>query len=209
MAWCRWEDTHVSLAPDWSPSPRYDGAAFRTVFARLVLHYWRHGCFLADGQLLTGMARLAATPGVLIHGRHDVSGPLDTAWTLHQSGPGSRLVVLEAGHGGGTFPRRAQECARRVPRPSPVQPPLNFPLAAHRVGGRLARRVKPGLDDLGALVEGECEEVLESLAEGDRRQVRAAGLKSGKDVSGVGKGAEDVADHVVGRRCRVEAGSPP
>lgn len=104
LAWCRWEDTHVSLAPDWAPSRRYESAAFRMVFARLVTQYWSHGCFLADSQLLTGMARLATTPGVLIHGRRDVSGPLDSAWTLHQSWPGSRLVVLEAGHGGGTFP---------------------------------------------------------------------------------------------------------
>jgi proline iminopeptidase len=104
-AWCRWEDTHVSLAPGWSPSARYDDPAFRMVFARLVTHYWSHGCFLADGEVAAGMSRLAAIPAVLIHGRHDVSGPLDTAWRLHRSWPGSRLVVLDdAGHGGGSFP---------------------------------------------------------------------------------------------------------
>jgi len=104
-AWCTWEDTHVSLAPDWSPSSRYDDPAFRMVFARLVTHYWSRGCFLADGEVAAGMSRLAAIPAVLIHGRHDVSGPLDTAWRLHQAWPGSRLVVLDdAGHGGGSFP---------------------------------------------------------------------------------------------------------
>jgi proline iminopeptidase len=41
---------------------------------------------------------------VLIHGRYDVSGPLDTAWDLHRAWPASRLVVLEdAGHGGETM----------------------------------------------------------------------------------------------------------
>lgn len=103
-AWCVWEDTHVSLARDWSPSRRYDDPAFRMVFARMVTHYWSHGCFLADAQLLTGTALLAEIPAVLIHGRHDVSGPLDIAWALHQAWPASRLVVLDAGHGGGTFP---------------------------------------------------------------------------------------------------------
>ena len=103
-AWCTWEDIHVSLAPGWTPSRRYDDSAFRMVFARLVTHYWSHGCFLADAQLLTHIARLADVPAVLIHGRHDVSGPLGTAWTLHRAWPASRLVVLDAGHGGGTFP---------------------------------------------------------------------------------------------------------
>lgn len=103
--WCAWEDTHVSLAPDWEPSPRYDDPVFRMVFARLVTHYWSHGSFLADGEVLAGMTRLASIPAVLIHGRHDVSGPLDTAWQLHHRWPGSRLVVLDdAGHGGGDFP---------------------------------------------------------------------------------------------------------
>jgi proline iminopeptidase len=38
----------------------------------------------------------------LIHGRYDVSGPLETAWRLSQRWTTSRLVVLDdAGHGGG------------------------------------------------------------------------------------------------------------
>jgi proline iminopeptidase len=99
--WCIWEDTHISLAPGWQPSLRYRDPAFRQVFARLVTHYWAHGCFLDDSPILAGMDRIAAIPGVLIHGRYDVSGPLDTAWDLHRAWPASRLVVCEdAGHGG-------------------------------------------------------------------------------------------------------------
>jgi proline iminopeptidase len=100
--WCTWEDTHVSLTPGWAPNPRYDDPEFRLRFARLVTHYWGHGCFLDDGQILANMDRLAGIPAVLIHGRLDISGPLDTAWHLHRAWPGSRLVVLDdAGHGGG------------------------------------------------------------------------------------------------------------
>ena len=41
---------------------------------------------------------------MLIHGRYNVSGPLDTAWHLHRPWPNSKLVVLDdAGHGGGSF----------------------------------------------------------------------------------------------------------
>ena len=105
LEWCRWEDTHVSLMPGWEPSPRYEDPQFRLVFARLVTHYWSHGCFLADGEVLAGAHRLADIPAVLIHGRWDVSGPLDTAWTLHRVWPSSQLIVLDdAGHGGVGFP---------------------------------------------------------------------------------------------------------
>ncbi|MGH3934057.1 MAG: prolyl aminopeptidase [Pseudonocardiaceae bacterium] len=104
LRWCTWEDTHVSLMPGWAPNPRYEDPDFRMVFARLVTHYWSHGCFLQDGEILTNMHRLEPIPAVLIHGRYDVSGPLDTAWHLHRAWPGSRLVVLDdAGHGGGSF----------------------------------------------------------------------------------------------------------
>lgn len=48
---------------------------------------------------------LTSIPGVLIHGRYDVSSPLQTAWDLHKRWNASRLhVVDEAGHGGGTLP---------------------------------------------------------------------------------------------------------
>lgn len=103
-AWCAWEDTHVSLMPGWKPSPAYADSTFRSVFARLVTHYWSHGCFLPDGQVLAGMPRLAGIPATLIHGRYDVSGPADVAWQLHRAWPGSELILLDdAGHGGGTF----------------------------------------------------------------------------------------------------------
>jgi len=106
LRWCNWEDTHVSLMPGWEPSARYADPTFRMTFARLVTHYWSNGCFLADGEVLDNMHKLANIPAVLIHGRYDVSGPLDTAWRVHQAWPGSRLVVLDdAGHGGGSFER--------------------------------------------------------------------------------------------------------
>jgi proline iminopeptidase len=104
-AWCAWEDTHISLIPGWvPPNPEKRDPGFEMVFARLVTHYWSHGCFLADGHVLAGMNRLAGIPATLIHGRYDVSGPLETAWAVHRAWPGSELVVVDdAGHGGGSF----------------------------------------------------------------------------------------------------------
>ncbi len=103
-SWCTWEDVHVSLAPGWEPSLRYEDPVFQQVFARLVTHYWSNGCFLDDAPILANMAAIAGIPGVMIHGRYDISGPLDTAWDLHRAWPVSRLVVIDdAGHGGGSM----------------------------------------------------------------------------------------------------------
>jgi proline iminopeptidase len=102
--WCEWEDTHMSLAPGYEPHLSVRELSWQMVFARLVTHYWGHGSFLADNEVLAGMATIAHIPATLIHGRYDVSGPLDTAWELHKVWPASRLVVVDdAGHFGGSM----------------------------------------------------------------------------------------------------------
>jgi proline iminopeptidase len=75
------------------PSDRYDDPDFRLCFARLVTHYWRHAAWLEDGQLLRDLDRLDGIPGVLIHGRRDVSSPLEVPWAIAQRW--GRLVVIE------------------------------------------------------------------------------------------------------------------
>lgn len=104
--WCAWEDAHISLTPGHRPNSHSDDSEFPLRFARLVTHYWRNVAFLEDNQLLREAPTLNGIPGVLIHGRYDVSSPLVTAWRLSQRWSTSRLYVLDdAGHGGGdTFP---------------------------------------------------------------------------------------------------------
>ncbi len=101
-AWCEWEMALVAVHPRHQPSKRYQDPAFRLGFARLVTHYWANNAWLEDGELLANMERVAETPGVLIHGRLDISGPLVTPWQLHRAWPASRLVAVgEAGHDAG------------------------------------------------------------------------------------------------------------
>ena len=99
-AWCAWEDAVLSLEgapgarPCGSMSPR-DMLAF----VRICTHYLKHGAWLDEGVLIRDAEKLAGIPGVLIHGRRDLSCPVDTAWALARAWPGSKLVVLEdAGH---------------------------------------------------------------------------------------------------------------
>jgi proline iminopeptidase len=98
-AWCDWEMAIVAVHPDHKPHPRYEQAAFRLGFARLVTHYFSHAAWLEDGLLIGNAHRLARIPGVLIHGRLDLGSPLSTAWTLQRAWPGSELIVVGgAGH---------------------------------------------------------------------------------------------------------------
>jgi proline iminopeptidase len=116
--WCAWEDAHISLTPGQQPNPRYDDPEFRLRFARLVTHYWRHAAFLEEEQLLRDAAVLDGIPGVLIHGRYDVSSPLETAWRLAQRWRTSRLQVLDAaGHGGESIPAAVIDALARVAAP--------------------------------------------------------------------------------------------
>ncbi|HVR34098.1 MAG TPA: prolyl aminopeptidase [Acidimicrobiia bacterium] len=102
VEWCTWEDAHVSLDPGFAPNPRFEDAEFRLRFARLVTHYWRNAAFLDDDQLIREAATLNGIPGSLIHGRYDVSSPLETPWQLAREWTTSELHVLgNAGHGGG------------------------------------------------------------------------------------------------------------
>jgi proline iminopeptidase len=103
-AWCKWEDVIVSLDSQVKPSGRFADPDFRMNFATLVIHYFANAAFLEGQEILKNMGRIAHLPGVLIHGRFDVSGPLHTAWQLHQRWSKSRLIVVETeGHGGSTI----------------------------------------------------------------------------------------------------------
>lgn len=100
--WCAWEERHVTATTGPRTDPRYADPAFRMRFARLVTHYWSHTAWLADDELVRGAGRLAGIPGVLVHGRADLSSPPDFAHRVHNAWPGSELVLLDAGgHGPG------------------------------------------------------------------------------------------------------------
>jgi proline iminopeptidase len=99
-AWCEWEDAVLSLEVSAAESP-YAGLSPSDVvaFVRICTHYLRHGAWLEEGALIRDAGRLAGIPGVLIHGRRDMSCPIDTAWALARAWPGAELVALaDAGH---------------------------------------------------------------------------------------------------------------
>jgi proline iminopeptidase len=100
--WAAWEDAVVSLEPNGKPNPYRDRPpAGLQAFVRICAHYFAHGAWLEESALLRGAGRLAGIPGVLIHGRLDLSCPLDTAWELARAWPDAELVVIgDSGHKG-------------------------------------------------------------------------------------------------------------
>jgi proline iminopeptidase len=100
--WCAWEDAviaHEALGSPGQYSAKPDAA--KLAFVRICTHYFAHGAWLEDGQLLRNAHLLRGIPGVLIHGRLDLSAPLLTAWELTEVWPDAELKIIEdSGHTG-------------------------------------------------------------------------------------------------------------
>ncbi|MFI0709898.1 prolyl aminopeptidase [Streptomyces inhibens] len=105
--WCAWEDAVLSLESYGSPNPYGDRPSkARLGLVRICSRYFSHGAWLEEGALLRDAGRLAGIPGVLIHGRQDMGGPLHTAWELARAWPDARLIVIpDAGHKGSASTR--------------------------------------------------------------------------------------------------------
>ena len=102
IKWCTWEDTVLSLEPNGNLHPYSDRPLPDLVaFVRITTHYFSNAAWLEEGALLTGAPRLAGIPGVLIHGRLDLSSPVTTAWELARAWPDAQLIVVaDSGHKG-------------------------------------------------------------------------------------------------------------
>jgi proline iminopeptidase len=105
--WRRWEDVVLSLEPNAPPVEDEDPPGADTLaFVRLTAHYYAHGGFLEDGAVIRDAGRLAGIPGVLIHGRLDLSCPATTAVELARAWPGAELVIDDhSGHRGSPVKR--------------------------------------------------------------------------------------------------------
>lgn len=99
IAWSSWEGATSSLRPQPDRVTETSEPRFALAFARIENHYFRHGGFLDEGQLLRDIGVISHIPAVIVQGRHDIVCPAVSAWELHRAWPGSVLhIVDDAGH---------------------------------------------------------------------------------------------------------------
>src|SRR5262249_30903247 len=94
------EGKTLSLLPDADRVRRFSEDHYALAFARIECHYFINGGFFhADDQLIADAYRLAAIPGVIVHGRYDVVTPVKIAYDLSQAWPEADWrFVAAAGH---------------------------------------------------------------------------------------------------------------
>jgi proline iminopeptidase len=98
-AWSTWEGETITLLPDPTLVGQHGEDAYALAFARIENHYFVHGGFFEEGQLLRDAGRLAGIPGVIVQGRYDVACPARTAWELARAWPRAEFfLVPDAGH---------------------------------------------------------------------------------------------------------------
>lgn len=109
-AWRTWEDVVLSVEPNAKPGVYSDPPGDDVLaFVRICAHYYAHAGWLEENAVIRDAGRLAGIPGVLIHGRLDLSCPVETAWELARAWPGAKLLVdNHSGHRGSDAKRAWQ-----------------------------------------------------------------------------------------------------
>ena len=99
IAWTTWEMSTLTLHPDPDLVASMTDAATAVAFARIENHYFMHGGWLREGQLIDDVGAIRGIPAVIVQGRYDICTPIMTAWDLHRAWPEAEFVVVDdAGH---------------------------------------------------------------------------------------------------------------
>lgn len=101
QAWSRWTGKIVTWTlpqnEDKNSEEKEPEKLIREI--HLEVHYAVNKYFLETDQLITNIDRLPDVPVEIVHGRRDITCPLESSWKLHKSIPNSSLTILpESGH---------------------------------------------------------------------------------------------------------------
>ncbi|GAA4489823.1 prolyl aminopeptidase [Gluconacetobacter tumulicola] len=99
VAWSLWEGETLTLRPAPTLSAQHADEEYALAFSRIENHYFVHGGWLDEGQLIRDVERIRHIPAVIVQGRYDVATPMRTAWDLHRAWPEADFhLVDDAGH---------------------------------------------------------------------------------------------------------------
>lgn len=97
-AWNRWEGVTVTLLPSAETVDHMAEGDNAVATARIENHYFRHQCWLKEGELLErAAATLRGIPGIIVQGRHDCCTPPAAAWALKKAWPEVELQIVPDG----------------------------------------------------------------------------------------------------------------
>ena len=98
-AWSLWEGETITLLPNEVNSDLFGEDHFAIAFARIETHFFMHGGWFEEGQLLRDAYKLKGIPGAIVHGRYDMPCPMKYAYALHKAWPDADFYPIEgAGH---------------------------------------------------------------------------------------------------------------
>ena len=100
-AWSRWTGKIVTWTlpqeDNKEPDQKDPKQLIREI--HLEVHYAFNQYFLEPDQLIKNIDQLPDVPVSIIHGRRDITCPLESSWRLHKAIPNSTLTILpESGH---------------------------------------------------------------------------------------------------------------
>jgi proline iminopeptidase len=99
VAWSRWEAANLTLRPDPALIASMTEPQSAVAFARIENHYFLHGGWFDEGQLIAGVERIRHIPAVIVQGRYDLCTPAMTAWDLHRAWPEAEFTMVpDAAH---------------------------------------------------------------------------------------------------------------
>jgi proline iminopeptidase len=100
-AWSRYEGSCLFLRPDPAAIEDFSSDAVSLGIGRLEAHYFLHGGFFSEDQLIRNLDRIRHLPAVIVQGRYDVVCPPLSAYRLHAAWPEAKLhMIADAGHAG-------------------------------------------------------------------------------------------------------------
>ncbi|MFE8873019.1 prolyl aminopeptidase [Acetobacter persici] len=99
LAWSLWEGRTLTLLPAPDIENQHEDADYALAFSRIENHYFVHGGWLEEGQLIRDVDRIRHIPTVIVQGRYDMATPVRTAWDLHRAWPEAEFRLINAaGH---------------------------------------------------------------------------------------------------------------
>jgi proline iminopeptidase len=107
--WLMWENALAGLQ---SNAVSHAPTDYARCFARLENHYFRHGCFLDEGQLLRDRHLIEHLPAVIVQGRFDMVCPPISAHELAKGWDRCDLRIVPASGHALSEPRISAELVR-------------------------------------------------------------------------------------------------